>query len=154
MCGAIQFDDVGRCRPWSIVTVRIKMITTAPINFHESKSPHSLGLQQAMTISTPGFDKNPLMVNQKRYWGAGMGGLTFDGTGLLGSGLFGPDVTTWGWGEVLFGCIGAYAIYSMFFQAKQTKYRLEMGAGRRRKTRAASLRAKAKRLDEQTEGFF
>jgi hypothetical protein len=130
------------------------MITTAPINFHESNSPHSLGLQQAMTIPSPGFDQNPLMINQKKYWGGGLRGLSFDGTGFLGTGLFAGDVTTWGWGELLFGAIGIYAIYSMFYQAKQTKYRMEIGAGRRRKKRAVSLRAKAKRLEEQTEGIF
>lgn len=130
------------------------MITSAPVNFHESTSPHSLGLQQAMTISTPGFDKNPLMINQKKYWGGGLRGLSFDGTGLLGTGLFSGDFTTWGWSELLFGAIGVYAVYSMFYQAKQTKYRMEIGAGRRRKSRAVSLRAKAKRLEEQTEGIF
>jgi hypothetical protein len=107
-----------------------------------------------MTISTPGFDKNPLMINQKKYWGGGLRGLSFDGTGLLGTGLFSGDFTIWGWGELLFGAIGVYAIYSMFYQTKQTKYRMEIGAGRRRKRRAVSLRARAKELEEQTEGIF
>ncbi len=128
----------------------------APANnlFIESASPHSLGLKNNMTIPSPGFDQNPLMIEQKRFWGAGLRGLTFDGTGFLGTGLFSGDITTWGVSEMVFGLVGMYAFYSMFFQAKQTKYRLEMGASRRRKSKAASLRAKAKRLEEQTTGIF
>ena len=83
-----------------------------------------------------------------------MRGLSFDGTGLFGTGLFSGDVTSWGLAEIVVGAIGVYAVYAMFFQAKQTKYRLEMSAGRRRKSKAAVLRAKAKKLEEQTEGIF
>jgi hypothetical protein len=82
-----------------------------------------------------------------------MGDLSFDGTGLFGTGLFGGDISTWGWPEAVAGLIGVYAVYSMFFQAKQTKYRVEMAAGRRRKRRATKYRAKAKRLEEATTGF-
>lgn len=125
--------------------------------FVESSSPHSLGLQNNMTIPSPGFDQNAAMIREKKYWGAtsrGFGGLSFDGTGLLGTGLFSGDIATWGIGEVVCSLIGAYAIYAMFFQAKQTKYRLEGSARRRRVSRAKSLREKAKRLEEQTEGIF
>jgi hypothetical protein len=82
----------------------------------------------------------------------GLGGLTFDGTGLFGTGLFSGDPTTWGIPEVIAGGIGAYALYAMFFQAKQTKYRLEASAQRRRKTKAAKYRAKAQRLEAKGLG--
>src|ERR1035437_5467136 len=128
------------------------MITTAPINFHESTSPHSLGLQQALTIPSPGFDQNPLMINQKKYWGGGLRGLTFDGSGFLGTGLFAGDVTTWGWEELIFGLIGTYAIYSMFVQTKQVKARVSTGlktrAKGRRVSKAARLRRQATELEK------
>jgi hypothetical protein len=82
----------------------------------------------------------------------GMGSLTFDNTGLFGTGLFSGDPTTWGWEEILVGGIGAYAVYAMFFQAKQTKYRLEGAAQRRRKSRAVRLRARAKALEDKPLG--
>lgn len=82
--------------------------------------------------------------------GAGLSDLSMDGSGIAGTGLFGDN---WGWPEVVVGLVGLYAIYSMFYQAKQTKYRAEMAAGRRRKKRAASYRAKAKKLEEQSTGF-
>ena len=126
--------------------------------FVESSSPHSLGLKNNMTVPSPGFDSNALMINEKKYWGAsqsnGLRGLSFDGTGLFGTGLFSGDISTWGIAEIVAGVVGAYAIYAMFFQAKQTKYRLEGSARRRRVKRAASYRTKAKQLDEQTEGIF
>lgn len=123
--------------------------------FVESSSPHSLGLKNNMTIPNPGWDSNALMINEKKYWGAtGLRGLSFDGTGLLGTGLFSGDISTWGVSEIIFGVLGAYAVYAMFFQAKQTKYRLEGSARRRRVKRAVGLRQKAKRLEEQTEGIF
>lgn len=138
-----------------------------------SNSPHSLSNRGALTV--PGWgDTNPFILSQKAWNGAGfqgfggckssgctgkccgggMNGLTFDGTGFLGTGLFSSDISEWGIGEIIFGIVGVYAIYSMFFQAKQTKYRMEIGAGRRRKTRAARLRTKAKSLEEQTTGIF
>ena len=131
------------------------MIVNFDNRFGESKSPHSMGLRNSMTIANPGLDSMANVGRDKLWSGtAGMGGLTFDGTGFLGTGLFSGDMSTWGWGELIFGVIGVYAVYSMFFQAKQTKYRMEIGAGRRRKKRAVALRAKAKRLEEQTEGIF
>ena len=122
-----------------------------------SKSPHSLGVQNNLTIPSPGFDENPLIINEKRWLGAGMqglGGLTFDGTGLFGTGVFSGDIWSWGVTEVVFGLIGIYSFYAMFHQAKQTKYRAEMSAGRRRKSKAVRLRARAKKLEEKTTGIF
>jgi hypothetical protein len=136
------------------VGVRSKMLYSKDNLFVETQSPHSLGLKNSMTIPSPGFDQNQLMINEKRFWGAGLQGLSFDGSGLFGTGLFAGDIATWGVSEFIFGLIGAYAVYAMFHQTKQTKYRLEMGAGRRRKSRAKKLREKAKRLEEQTEGIF
>lgn len=81
----------------------------------------------------------------------GIAGLNFDGTGLFGSGIFGTG--SWDWTEWTLLGIGAYAVYAMFFQAKQTKYRAEAAAGRRRKRRAARYREKAKRL-EASEGLL
>lgn len=134
------------------------MIYTKDNLFVESQSPHSLGLQNAMTIPNPGWDQNTNLINEKKYWGAnnstGLRGLSFDGTGLFGTGLFSGDMSTWGIAELVVGAIGAYAVYAMFFQAKQTKYRLEAGARRRRVGRASKLRARAKQLEEQTEGIF
>jgi hypothetical protein len=140
------------------------MITEGVDNrFIESSSPHSLGLQNDVTISTPGFDSNPLMVNQKRFWGAGLqgpgcckglGGLTFDGSGLFGTGLFSGDVSSWGVSEVLASMVGMYAFYSMFYQAKQTKYRIEGARRRQRVSKAKRLRERAKRLEEKTVGLF
>jgi len=142
------------------------MLTYADNNFRESTSPHSLGLANNMTIPNPGWDSNSLMINEKKFWGAGlqggcpgmgcmgMRGLTFDGTGLLGTGVFSGDISTWGVTEIVFGAIGLYAVYAMFFQAKQTKYRLEGSARRRRVKRAKTYREKAKKLEEQTEGIF
>jgi hypothetical protein len=131
--------------------------------FLESSSPHSLGLKNNMTIPNPGFDSNPLLINQKRFWGAGMqgcgncgmGGLSFDGTGFLGTGLFSGDISTWGIAEGLASMIGVYAVYSMFHQAKQTKYRATAAMGRSRKKRAASYREKARKLEEKgTSSLF
>jgi hypothetical protein len=50
----------------------------------------------------------------------GMAGLTFDGTGLFGSGLFsgGLDFSTWGPGEFGVAALGAWMIYSTFFTTR------------------------------------
>ena len=124
--------------------------------FGESTSPHSMGLRNGMTIPNPGLDSMANVSRDKLWSGTmpGMRGLSFDGTGFLGTGLFSGDISTWGVSELLAGLVLGYMIYSTIHQGKQTKYRLEMGAGRRRKRRASSLRAKAKRLEEQTEGIF
>jgi hypothetical protein len=131
--------------------------------FTISVSPHSIGLQNNMTVPNPGWDQNKLIKTTKNNLAAGlqgcgncgMGGLSFDGTGFLGTGLFSGDVTTWGVAEAIAGMIGMYAVYSMFYQAKQTKYRATAAMGRSRKKRAASYRAKAKKLEEKgTSSFF
>jgi hypothetical protein len=140
------------------------MISPGVNNFFiESGSPHSIGLANNMTVPSPGFDENPLIRNTKRFHGAGlqgcgkcgMGGLTFDGSGFLGTGLFSGDISTWGASEAVAAMIGAYAVYSMFYQAKQTKYRAQSAMGRRRKRRAKELRDKAKRLEDKgTSSLF
>jgi hypothetical protein len=84
----------------------------------------------------------------------GMGAMTFDGTGLFGTGLFGGDWSTWGWTELLVLPVAAYALYAMVYQTKQTKYRMEGAARRRRVKRAGRLREKAKRLEAKTAGIF
>jgi hypothetical protein len=129
------------------------MLVFTDNRFRESNSPHSMALQNAMTIPNPGLDSMRGTSADKLYnTYNGMKGLSFDGTGLLGTGLFSGDISTWGFGELLLGLVAAYAIYSMFYQTKQTKYRLEQGAHRRRKSRAASYRAKAKMLEEKEVG--
>ena len=135
------------------------MITTAPINFLESTSPHSMGLQKALTITSPGFDQNPIMGGPfRRNKSFGLGGLSFDGTGLLGTGLFSGDMTTWGWSELVFGLIGTYAIYTMFIQTKQVKARVSTGlktrARGRRVSKAARLRRQATELEKDDGGFI
>jgi hypothetical protein len=88
------------------------------------------------------------MLTGRYTYARGVSGLTFDGTGIFGTGLFSSDITTWGIPELVIGLFGAYAIYAMFYQAKQTKYRAEAAASRRRKSRAARYRARAKALEE------
>lgn len=150
------------------------MLVNADNSFNMSHSPHSLGLSHSLTVPMPGWDSNANLIREKLWLGAGMGGfhsqpnepnyprqthpgegfggLNFDGTGLFGTGLFSGDVTTWGVSEVVFGLIGVYAIYSMFFQAKQTNIRLQASAHRRRKSKVGKLREKAKKLEEQEVG--
>lgn len=86
--------------------------------FVESQSPHSLGLRNNMTIPNPGFDQNQLMINEKKFWGAGLQGLSFDGTGLFGTGLFSGDISTWGIGELIALGVGYYILYSLFYTTK------------------------------------
>lgn len=86
----------------------------------------------------------------------GMSGLTMDGTGIAGTGLFNSDMSTWNveWWILLLGVpIFALMVYSTAHQAGQTKLRAGSAAKRRRKGRAAKLRARAKRLEER-EGIF
>ena len=137
------------------------MLAPADNKFGPTENQHSIANRLAMNIPNPGWDENPLIQVMKanlesgfQGYGKGISGLTFDGTGLLGTGLFSGDVTTWGVPEMLAGTVGIYAVYAMFFQAKQTKYRMEIGAGRRRKSRASKLRAKAAKLEGQTTGIF
>ena len=46
----------------------------------------------------------------------GMGALTMDGTGLMGTGLFsgGLDLSTWGAGEIAALAFGAFVLFSVF----------------------------------------
>lgn len=85
----------------------------------------------------------------------GVSGLTFDGSGLFGTGIFGDG--SWDWSEWLLLGIGAYALFSMFYTTKRTGRQATLKAssvlGRRRKSRAQKLRAKAKRLEEK-RGLF
>lgn len=85
----------------------------------------------------------------------GLSDLSMDGSGILGTGLFG---TSWGMPEVIVLAIGVplgiFAMYSMFHQTKQTGYRLEARGRRKRVSKAAKLRAKAKRLEEKEGGWF
>jgi hypothetical protein len=50
----------------------------------------------------------------------GMGALTFDGTGLWGSGLFSGDMSTWGAGEYGVLALGAFVLYSVVFTSRRT----------------------------------
>jgi hypothetical protein len=145
------------------------MIVAADNFFTQSLAPHSMGLRNDMTIPMPGWDANPNLTRSTRLWAApslqkgwpccsgrvgpkGLAGLTFDGTGFLGTGLFSGDPSTWGLSEIIASMVGMYAIYSMYHQAGQTKYRLEGAAHKRRKTKAQKLREKAKQLEAKELG--
>jgi hypothetical protein len=144
------------------------MIYNKDNRFSESSSPHSLGLRNNVTIPNPGWDQNALLINSKKDWGTqgtygmaqlkGLGGLTFDGTGLFGTGLFSGDVTTWGVPELITGIIGVYAIYTMFLETKHVKRdvteRLGARAKVRRVSRAAKLRKQAEELESKEGGWF
>lgn len=120
--------------------------------FLESSSPHSLGLRNNMTVPSPGFDENPLLINQKRFWGAGIQG--YSGMGLFDTGL---DFTGWGFGEWFLVAAGTWMAYSTFKQTGRTVRQagptLAAAAGRRRKSKAARLRAQAKKLEESGYSF-
>lgn len=147
------------------------MIVAADNLFTQSLAPHSMGLANNMTIPMPGWDANPNLTRSTRLWAApslqkgwpccsgrvgprGLAGLTFDGTGLLGTGLFSQDPSTWGLSELIVSAVGAYAFYSMIHQTGQHKIRLEAATQRRRKKVAAKYRAKAKQLEEKEVGGF
>lgn len=70
--------------------------------------------------------------------GCGLFGLTMDGTGLLGTGLFsgGADLSTWGIGEYAVLAFGAYAVWSLVSDVKT-------GAGKVRKRMRRKKVAKA-----------
>ena len=147
------------------------LVTNIDNRFIQSESPHSLALQNNVTTPAPGFDSMPLIRNQKLFMGAGLqgcgcgcnskgpchgiSGLSFDGTGLLGTGLFSDDFSTWGIPEIVVSAIGLFAVYSMFHQGKQTQARALSALGRRRRAKASKLRARAKALEEKgTSSFF
>ena len=67
--------------------------------FLESSSPHSLGLKNNMTIPNPGWDSNPLMINQKKFWGE-------QGTYGMGCGSCGMSGTV----TEIVGAVAALAI--------------------------------------------
>jgi hypothetical protein len=82
-------------------------------------------------------------------YGTGMRGWTNDGTGLLGTGIFGAG--PWDWTEWTILGITAYAFIAMFLTTKRgvTKGRV-VGAsklGQRRRKKVSKLREKAKRLE-------
>lgn len=62
--------------------------------------------------------------------GSGLGALTMDGTGMLGTGLFsgGMDTSTWGAGEYAMLAIGAYALYSMLVTTERGARRVSARA--------------------------
>ena len=64
----------------------------------------------------------------------GMGALTMDGTGFLGTGLFsgGFDLSTWGIGEYGVLALGAFTLYSLMQTTKQTYGRVRKSARRLR----------------------
>lgn len=129
------------------VNVITMLIYGVDNDFTESSSPHSIGLKNNLTIPNPGWDTNPLMINQKRYWGASALGC------CKGMGLFETlDPTQWGIGEIAVLVIGSYALYSMVSTTRrgvrQAGPTLAAAAGRRRKAKAARLRAQAKKLEE------
>lgn len=81
----------------------------------------------------------------------GVSGLTFDGSGLLGTGIFGNG--PWDWSEWLILAIGAYALFSIFYTTQETAKKTTQKAASafegRRRSRAAKLRAQAKQIEEQ-----
>jgi hypothetical protein len=127
------------------------MIYSKNNKFVESGSPHSLGLQNALTVPNPGFDTNNLMVNEKRFWGAGLQGLTMDGTGLFGTGLFsgGLDLTTYGPGEWACVVLGGYMLYSMFHTTSHAVSYAKSIPQERRRKRASKLRKKADEIESK-----
>lgn len=78
----------------------------------------------------------------------GLSGLSMDGTGLMGTGLFagGTDLSTWGAGEYVTVGIGAYALYSLFSTGKRH-------AGTVRRKASAAYRTNPKRRNIE-QGFW
>lgn len=75
----------------------------------------------------------------------GMGALNFDGSGLLGSGVFGNTVTltnlsTWTWAEYATVGVGLYAAYSVFNTTSSGVRRARAAAGSK-KARAGAQTA-------------
>jgi hypothetical protein len=75
--------------------------------FGISDSPHSMGLRNNLTVPNPGWDQNSLIINEKANLSRGFSGL-MDGTGLLGTGLFVGDSSTWGGAEWISIAIGGW----------------------------------------------
>lgn len=70
--------------------------------------------------------------------GCGMSGLTFDGTGLWGSGLFSGDTSSWGVGEFGFLALGAFVLYSVVSTSQRTSEAVRGHVGR--------VRSRAKKI--------
>ena len=86
-------------------------------------------------VDTPAFDWRvgavvPWRLDPLQQPGVsrGLRGLTFDGTGLLGTGLFssGLDISQWTIWEYLIALSGAYFAYSVFFSSPAKKRRSEL----------------------------
>ena len=79
----------------------------------------------------------------------GMAGLTMDGTGLLGTGLFsgGMNFSTWGTGEYVVAGLGAYTLFSLFSTGKR-----HAGVLRRKARAAYTTNPRRRRNVEQ--GFW
>ncbi len=79
----------------------------------------------------------------------GMGSLTMDGTGLLGTGLFagGLDLSTWGPGEITVAAAGAFVVYSVFFTTKA-------GVGQAHRKVRAFAHANPRRQRNVEQGFW
>jgi hypothetical protein len=84
------------------------MLYSKDNRFGISTSPHSMGLRNNLTIPGPGWDTNPLILGEKATWSKGFSGLTMDGTGILGTGLFGGDSSSWSGAEWLSIAVGGW----------------------------------------------
>jgi len=84
-----------------------------------------------------------------------MSGLTFDGSGLFGTGLFpaGFDLSTWGPWEYAAVLAGAWVVGSALFTTSRAAKYAAGTPGRLRKRRAASLRKRAAALTAK-KGLF
>lgn len=132
------------------------MIVPSNNKFIESESPHSMGLLNNMTVPNPGLDSMANLSKDKLWSGSpvpGMGRLSFDGSGLFGTGLFSGDVSSWDVTEVVGGLVAAYAIYTMFRHGRETNDRLEQRARRKRMVVAKRLKDQASDIESQT-GWF
>lgn len=62
--------------------------------------------------------------------GCGMNGFTMDGSGLLGTGLFAGDPSSWGAGEYAVLAAGAFVLYSVVFTSRKASEAVRRHAGR------------------------
>ena len=75
--------------------------------FIESNSPHSIGLKNNVTVPSPGFDQNPLIRNQKKFWGGNAA------LGTLEDWQTFFDLRTWDQQDWLIAGIATFMIYSV-----------------------------------------
>lgn len=82
-----------------------------------------LGFLPPPTVSTESLEMVPRYCDCQPV-GCGMGALTMDGTGMLGTGLFsgGMDLSTWTWGEWGTIALGLYLLYAVTSTTK-TEFR-------------------------------